>query len=203
MAFGSRTPFVRGYRMELTQHSLMTVLHGLIFGGFFLLAIFGVVAELCRSFWTRQPAMLTDRGHAMERFYLILLVGLGWAAVLSGAYIVYPWYRAIPPAGLSDLSGFPQRLLLSSPTTAGWHSLGMEWKEHVAWMAPIAMTMVAYVLTVYKKRTEQFMRIRATVLSFAVVAFLAAASAGLFGAMLNKVAPVKGGQMIHLMKESK
>lgn len=38
---------------------------------------------------------------------------------------------------------FPQRLLMSSPATIGWHSLGMEWKEHVAWFAPISITNLA------------------------------------------------------------
>ena len=78
------------------------------------------------------------------------MVALGWAAVLTGAYVIYPWYRAVPPAGLTDLALYPRYLLKSSATTAGWHDLGMEWKEYVAWMAPIAMTMVAYILTKYR-----------------------------------------------------
>jgi hypothetical protein len=74
------------------------------------------------------------------RIYLITMVVLAWAAVLSGAYAIYPWYRAAPPPGTVDLSMFPQRLLMSSPATIGWHSLGMELKEHVAWFAPISIT---------------------------------------------------------------
>ena len=31
---------------------------------------------------------------------------LAWLAVLTGAYIIYPWYRAVPPAGTADLAGF-------------------------------------------------------------------------------------------------
>jgi hypothetical protein len=36
------------------------------------------------------------------------------------------------------------------------------------------------------------------VLAFTLVSFLAAAAAGFFGAMLNKVAPIQGGSVIHL-----
>jgi hypothetical protein len=81
-----------------------------------------------------------------RRIYLIAMVVLAWAAVLSGAYAIYPWYRAAPPPGAVDLSMFPQRLLMSSPATIGWHSLGMEWKERVSWFAPISITMVAFSL---------------------------------------------------------
>ncbi len=73
------------------------------------------------------------------------MAALGWAAVLTGAYIIYPWYRAVAPAG-ADLALYPKALLTAHPTTAGWHSLGMEWKEHVAWIAPMAATMVAWVM---------------------------------------------------------
>ena len=87
----------------------------------------------------------------MLTVYLIGMVVLAWLAVLSGAYIVYPWYRAVPPAGVTDLSDYPRRLLLSSGRTSEWHNIGMEWKEHVAWLAPIAMTMVAYVTLRYRR----------------------------------------------------
>jgi hypothetical protein len=33
--------------------------------------------------------------------------------------------------------------------TIGLHSLGMEWKEHVAWFAPISITLVAFVFIQY------------------------------------------------------
>ncbi len=51
---------------------------------------------------------------------------LAWATVITGAYIVYPWYRATPPPDALSLTGYPQRLLLSSPSTIAWHSIGME-----------------------------------------------------------------------------
>ncbi len=47
---------------------------------------------------------------------------------------------------------FPSGFLVSKPTTAGWHNFGMEWKEHVAWLAPILATTVAYMVTKYGAR---------------------------------------------------
>lgn len=185
--------------MEVTVRGIVSGVHGLLFGGFFLMAIFGVVVELCRSAYAKEPLELTERGYLLERLYLIVMAALGWAAVLSGAYVVYPWYRAALPAGVTDLAGYPQRLLMSSAATVEWHTLGMEWKEHVAWFAPIAMTMVAYVLVKYRGSLKWHGGLRRAVVAFAVAALLAGGIAGCFGALIDKAAPVEGGGTVHLM----
>jgi hypothetical protein len=188
--------------MEITLRALITLIHGMLFGAFFLMAIYGLVVELYRSAYVEQPSPLTTRGYSLERLYLFSMVALGWAAVLTGTYIIYPWYRAVPPAGMTDLALYPKYLLKSSATTAGWHDLGMEWKEHIAWIAPIAATMVAYVFTKYRESLREHPQVRKAVLVFALGAWGAAAIAGFFGAMLNKYAPVNGGSTIHLMGKS-
>jgi hypothetical protein len=187
--------------MEISSRALLTEIHGMLFGVFFLLFVFGMVVELCRSSLAAQPSQLNAKGLSLQRLYLVLATIVGWAAVLSGAYIVYPWYRAIPPAG-ANLANYPQALLKASPSTAAWHSLGMEWKEHVAWFAVISITMVAYVLIQYGRSIRQHPQVRKAVLAFVLVAFLSAAVAGYFGAMLNKHAPVQGGAIHHFMQES-
>ncbi|MDR3676371.1 MAG: hypothetical protein P4N24_12840 [Acidobacteriota bacterium] len=184
--------------MEISLRALITLIHGMLFGAFFVMATYGLVVELYRSVYAEQPLKLTPQGDSRERLYLICMVGLGWAAVLTGAYVSYPWYRAVPPAGVTDLALYPRFLLKSSAVTAGWHDLGMEWKEHVAWIAPIAVTMVAYVLTRYRLSIREHPQVRTAILVFAVVALGAAGVAGFFGAMLNKYAPVNGGPTIHL-----
>ena len=127
--------------MEITLRSLWTLIHGMGFGALYLLACSGALVELWHL---TAPSPASPSKPGQERFlkiYLVAMVILAWSAVLTGAYVIYPWYRAAPPPGTVDLSLFPQRLLLSNPATMGWHSLGMEWKEHVAWFAPISITM--------------------------------------------------------------
>jgi hypothetical protein len=186
--------------LEITSRELMTLMHGMLFGGFFLMALFGAVALMLRS--RHERAELSEDAIRWERRYLVGTVILGWLAVLSGAYIIYPWYRAAAPTG-ADLVGYPQRLLLSRPSTAGWHTLGMEWKEQVAWMAPMAMTMVAYVVSTYRGAWKSEPQMRRAVLGFAMAAFLAAVIAGGFGALIDKAAPVTGGKTLRLMQEAK
>jgi hypothetical protein len=183
--------------MQTNWRELATMIHGMLFGGLFLMACFGVVVLLHRSLATRGAVELTEAGRRHERIYLVVTVALGWAAVLSGAYLIYPWYRAALPAGVTDLSGFPQRLLLANPQTAGWHRLGMEWKEHVAWFAPMLMTAAAFVLLRYEGAGEEHRRARNTVVWFAGTALLAACIAAGFGALINKHAPVNGGATIY------
>ncbi len=186
--------------MEITVRDLLTVLHGMGFGALFMLAFSGAIAELYRMSAPGAVARPESHENTLLRLYLAAMVILAWATVLSGAYIVYPWYRAVPPAGTTDLANYPQKLLMASKLTSGWHRLGREWKEHVAWLAPIAMTMVAYVFAKYGPALTRQRQIRAAVLAFAVVAFVATGVAGAFGAFLNKFAPVRGGQTIVLME---
>lgn len=186
--------------MEITWRDLMTVLHGMGFGALFMLAFTGAIAELYRMSAPGLSGVVGMKDQAMLRMYLAAMVLLAWLTVFSGAYIVYPWYRAAAPAGTTDLSAFPKALLMSSHSTSGWHSLGMEWKEHVAWIAPIAMTMVAYVFAKYGPQLGRHRDLRGAVLVFTVAAFLSTGAAGAFGAFLNKYAPVRGGQTIHLLQ---
>jgi hypothetical protein len=161
------------------------------------------VVDLCRSAFEKQSSELSARGYTLERCYLIVTAALGWAAVLSGAYIVYPWYRAAVPPGITNLTGYPQHLLMAKATSIEWHSLGMEWKEHVAWFAPIAMTMVASVLATYRGSIKQHPAVKRAVIAFTVAALLAGGIAGGFGAMIDKAAPVEGGGTITIVGVAK
>lgn len=171
----------------------------MLFGGFFVLALFGVVVELIRSTYGAPDSDQSQRGRSLAVLYLWTTAILGWLAVFVGTYLVYPWYRVVPPMGTADLTEFPQRLLLASGTTSGWHRLGMEWKEHVAWIAPFVITMAAYVMISQRPAMKAYPQIRRAVLVFVLVAFVSAGTAALFGAMISKNAPVNGGPDIHLM----
>ncbi len=177
--------------MSITAREFWTVLHGMVFGAVFLLAFSGGLAGL----YSYRPGWLTPEG-VRERVHRLLagtwiMALIAWATVITGTYIVYPWYRAKPPEGSVDLSAYPRALLLSKETTRLWHTFGMEWKEHVGWFAPILATAVAYVVSYYGTQLAEEDRLRRTLLWLFAVAFAAAGVAGLFGAFLNKVAPIR------------
>lgn len=184
--------------MEITYRGLWTLIHGMGFGAFFLLGSFAALLELGRLCFAGDAS--SARFDSFFKWYLLAVALLGWFCVLSGTYIVYPWYRAAAPPGIADLTLYPRLLLLSQPKTAVWHSLGMEWKEHVGWLAPIGATLASAVFFQYGDSLQRQRSLRAMVLAWALLAFAAAGVAGFFGAMLNKVAPVSGGQSYQLMR---
>ncbi len=176
------------------------MIHGMGFGALYLLACSGAIVELWRRY-SPAPQLPVGRGdETLLRIYLAVMALLAWITVLTGTYIIYPWYRAAAPPGTVNLSGHPQRLLMSSSSTIGWHSIGMEWKEHVAWLVPISITMTTTVFIKYGRNLRNHPQLRTAVLGFTMVSFFAAGIAGFFGAMLNKHAPVEGGRTIHLMR---
>jgi hypothetical protein len=186
--------------MEISFRDAVTVIHGMLFGALLLLAFTGAAVGLYAISAPQGRWVPTAAQHKWLARYVAVMALLAWLAVLLGAYAVYPWYRAHPPAGLTDLSGFPQRLLMSSPTTTGWHDIGMEWKEHIAWFAPISLTTAAYLMHRYGPYLHAMQSARRALLGLVALAFVAAGVAGFFGAMLNKYAPVRGGAPIMLMR---
>lgn len=189
--------------MDISVRGLWTMIHGMGFGALYLLACSGAIVELWRRYSPAGAVRATARDEAFLRAYLVVMAALAWLAVLSGTYIIYPWYRAAPPPGTINLAAFPQRLLMSNPSTSGWHSVGMEWKEHVAWFVPISITMAAAVFFRYGRSLRDHAQLRNAILAFLFVSFFAAGVAGFFGAMLNKNAPVAGGSTIHMVQGEK
>ena len=185
--------------MEISARGLWTLIHGMGFGAIYLLACSGAIVELWRRYG-KGGAPLSVRDETFLGVYLGAMTLLAWLTVFTGAYLIYPWYRAAAPAGTVELAGFPQALLQSSPATSAWHSIGMEWKEHVAWLAPISITMAFAVFVSYGRGIQTQPQLRNAVLCFVLVSFLAAGIAGFFGAMLNKNAPVEGGPIVHFVK---
>jgi hypothetical protein len=66
----------------------------------------------------------------------------------------------------------------------------MEWKEHVAFLAPFLATAVAFAVLYYGAQLIQRGEVRRAALVFFTLAFAAAGIAGLFGALITKAAPV-------------
>src|ERR1044071_1833549 len=112
--------------MGLTDRELWTAVHGMILLTIFLLGAAAGFAGL----WNLRPECIAVAGmpQRLRRLGSGLWVAAAsaWGAVLTGSFILYPWYRARPPEG-SDLSNFPRAYLQANPDFAEWHD-GMEWK---------------------------------------------------------------------------
>jgi hypothetical protein len=163
----------------------------MVFGFIFLLGFSGALYAV----YAMRPEWLTAEGMKrsinLTKTFVWGLALSAWAAVISGTYIVYPWYRAKPPEGTADLANFPRSFLLADEKIAGWHEFGMEWKEHVAFLAPIAATVVAFAVSYYGPTLAKKVGERRAIMIFFIVSFAAAAAAGLFGAFITKAAPVR------------
>ena len=121
----------------------MDLIHGMGLGALFLLAFAGGLA----GFYSLRPEWLTTAG-IRERITRLdlgtaVMAIVAWLTVITGTWIVYPWYRARPPEGTTDLEPYPRYFLLADENLAEWHHFGMEWKEHIAWIAPYLATVVA------------------------------------------------------------
>ncbi len=177
--------------MSISIREAWTVLHGMMFGAAFLLSFAGGLAGL----YSLRPEWITVEGIKERMFRLKAglwgMALIAWLTVISGTFIVYPWYRAKPPEGTVDLTNFPRYLLLANPDTTAWHTLGMEWKEHVGWLAPIAATIVAFAVSYYGPSLANKVGERRALIVFFIIAFATATIAGMFGAFINKVAPVR------------
>lgn len=184
--------------MEMTTREFWSMVHGMGFGGLYLLGCTGALVELLRRYTPSAGCVITSADEWFLRMYLATMTALAWLAVLSGAYVVYPWYRAVPPSTEANLSGYPQRLLLASPSTAAWHSIGMEWKEHVAWLTPIAITMSLAVCMRYGRGLRSQPVLRRMVVCFVAISMVAAGIAGFWGAEITSHAPVRGGSTLRL-----
>jgi hypothetical protein len=186
----ARSPrLVLGKRnLSISTREAWTVLHGMGLGAAFLLAYTGGWVGLAGL----RRDRLTEAGLQARmrplRLWLWSMALVSWATVLSGTVRVYPWYRGTPPPGMPPVTPDPKSVLLRNPETAGWHHFGMEWKEHIAWIAPIASTAVAGAVTQYGTDLADHPRERHALLAWYHVSFLAAAVAGALGAFINKAA---------------
>ena len=176
--------------MSLTDRELWAVIHGMVLGALFLVAFAGGLAGL----WSLKPRLLTQEG-VSERTPRLLIGGwvmaiIAWLTVITGTWIVYPWYRAAPPEGTTNFADFPRSLLLSNEGTAAWHTFAMEWKEHVAWIAPFLATTVAFIILYYGVQLIRRQELRWPLIIMFGLAFASAGIAGLFGAFITKAAPI-------------
>jgi hypothetical protein len=136
------------------------------------------------------------RGRASEAVRTVSTVSLAaaaWAAAITGTWLVYPGYRSEPvdeattdPAVLVD---HPKYALVADADTAVWHEFGMEWKEHVGWLVPILVTVVAYLAVRHRDLLARDTAVRRLAAGLLVVAVVGTVVAAGLGAVINAVAP--------------
>jgi len=166
--------------VHLTYREWWSLVHGFVFGGGFLLSFAGVAIVL----YGLRRRDLTDEGIARHVLWLRLgsaaMAVAAWGTVILGTWVIYPWYR----------TGGAKAGLRASSQTSGWDRFGMEWKQHLAWLAPFLATTVAFLALYYGPRLARDPRLRRLALGLLVGAFGAASIAALFGALITKMSPV-------------
>ena len=174
----------------MTNREFLTLFHGMILSFLFLLACAGGLASL----YSLRPGLVTASGLKQRLFRLKtstwLMAIFAWLIVITGTYIIYPWYRAPAPEG-ADLSLYPRSFLRASETLSSLHTFGMEWKEHIAWFAPILATGVAYLVMRYGPELAKNSQLRRIVIVLLVISFIMAGIAGVLGGLINEAAPVR------------
>lgn len=182
--------------MQITDREFWTLTHGMFFGALYLLAFGGGFAGL----YSLRPQWATAEGinerMTRLRWGTVIMATLVWLTVIVGTYVVYPWYRATPPEGTDttvqsqELREYPRSWLLAGENTSAWHNFGMEFKEHVAWIAPLLATVVAFIVMRHGKELAENDRARKIVIGLFILSFALAGIAGLLGALITKAAPV-------------
>jgi hypothetical protein len=169
--------------VDLSTREFWALIHGLILGGLFLIAFAGALAGL----YSLRPELVTAEG-IRERTRRVTLgvttmAIVAWLTVITGTWIVYPWYR-------EDIPESAKSQLLADPNLADWHEFGMEWKEHIAWIAPLLATAAAFIVLYYRADLVRNRVPRLLAIWLFVAAFAIAAVAGILGALITKNAPV-------------
>lgn len=155
----------------MTWMQIWAVTHGMVFGGLTLLLCAGAAGLL----WARDGRALSP-----------VLVGaalFAWAAVLSGTWSIYPAYRAGAPDS-------PKSRLMADPSTRGWHEFAMEWKEHIAWLAPFLLTAAAFVAWRRRAELAADASTRRAIWLLQAGGFAASAAAAALGSLITRQAPL-------------
>ena len=180
-----------GRPMLFSERSVWTMAHGIVLGG---AALMGLAAALFTLLAARSSPSPAGRGaHESAAFAVLNVVTSAalWLTVILGTYIVFPPYRATPPAGLTELSQFPRSLVLASPDTAWLHAFAMETKEHAPWIAAMLSTAVAFISARHRSRLSTDPSLRKVTAALVAITFVLVAYASLLGIFVNKVAPLQ------------
>ena len=156
----------------------------MLIGGPFLLAFSGGLVAL---HGLRSDHLTSDgiRGRVAQlRIGATTMAVLAWATVLTGTWVLLPWYREDDPES-------PRSQLLADPDTRLWHEFADVWKTHVAHMAPILATAAAALVLYYGPSLARDRAARNVVLALFLAAFAIASLAAVVGSLVTRVAPIR------------
>lgn len=174
--------------------SLWTMVHGIGLSGGALLglaaALFYLYAATVRDGGVGRTVATSTQSRPLT-WLSVLTALLLWLSVLVGTYIVFPAYRATPPAGATDLAAYPRALILADPSNAWLHTVAMEIKEHVPFIAAMLATAVAFVAVRERERLLNDETLRRAGLALLGIAFALVGSVALLGTLVNKFAPLE------------
>ena len=175
--------------MLFSERSIWTMVHGIGLGGAVLLGLAAALFYLYAARPVTDPSGSEAGSRALPMVTVFSAVML-WLTVILGTYVIFPLYRATPPAGTTDLSQFPRALVLANPGTAWLHAFAMEIKEHMPWIASMLTTAVAFIAVRYPAAVFRDRPLRTMVLTMLAIAFVLVAGVSLLGVFVNKVAPL-------------
>ncbi len=173
-----------GDGLQLSNREIWALVHGVLIGGPFLLAFTGGVVALQGL---RADYLTTDgirNRVAQLRIGASAMAIAAWATVLTGTWVLLPWYREDSPES-------PRSVLLSGPDTRLWHDFADVWKTHVAYMAPIFATSAAALVVYYGASLAYDRKARNLVLALFLAAFAVTSVAALIGSLVTRAAPIR------------
>jgi hypothetical protein len=168
--------------MNLTMMGWWTVLHGFVLGLVFLVAFGGGVMKLGTLGHTWTPPELAGVLRRLKIYVWIVAVST-WLMVITGTYISYVPYRAPGPAS-------PKSKVLAAVDTAWLHTFAMEWKEHIAWAAPLLATAVVVIVTCYGASLATRNDLRRAAMVFLVLSFVSSVVGSVLGFLIYKAVPI-------------
>ena len=177
--------------MLFTERSVWTMVHGIGLGGAGLMGLAAALFYLCATRQSAGPYLATPTISRALAWLTVFTAAMLWLTVLVGTYIIFPPYRATPPAGVLDLAQFPRSLVQANPGTAWLHAFAMESKEHAPWIASMLATAVAFVTVRYPSRVLSDPGLRSMAIILLAIAFALVSWVSLMGIFVNKVAPLQ------------
>jgi hypothetical protein len=168
--------------MNLTMVGWWTVLHGFVLGLVFLVAFGGGVMKLGTLGHSWTPPEFAGVLRRLKIYVWIVAVST-WLMVITGTYISYVPYRAPGPAS-------PKSKVLAAADLAWLHNFAMEWKEHIAWAAPLLATAVVFIVTCYGADLARRNDLRRAAMMFFVLSFVASVIGSVLGFLIYKAVPI-------------